>query len=146
MGQKSSITQLNQYLRREISAVETYRMALDKLDKASTARSDLEICLRSHRERVMLLNDAIITAGGKPVESSGPWGVFAKVVEGGARILSDEAAVAALEQGEDHGLTDYTADADDLDTEAHSLLARWLMPEQQRTHDRMITLKQRLSA
>ena len=146
MGQKSSIIQLNQYLRGEISAVEAYRMALDKLDKTSTARRDLEACLQSHRERVMLLKDAIITAGGKPAESSGPWGVFAKVVEGGARILGDEAVVAALEEGEDHGLTDYTADADDLDTEAHPLLARRLMPEQQRTHNRMSGLKKRLSA
>jgi len=146
MGQKSSITQLNQYLRGEISAVETYRMALDKLDKASTARSDLEACLQSHRERVMMLKDAIITAGGKPVERSGPWGMFAKVVEGGAGILGDEAAVAALEEGEAHGLTDYTADADDLDTAAHPLLAKRLMPEQQRTHARMSVLKKRLSA
>jgi len=146
MGQKSSIAHLNQYLRGEIAAVETYRMALDELDEASTARADLEVCLHSHRERVMLLKDAIITAGGQPVESSGPWGVFARVVEGGARLLGDEAAVAALEKGEDHGLTDYTANADDLDTEAHPLLAKRLIPEQQRTHARMSSLKKRLSA
>ena len=146
MDQKSSITQLNQYLRREISLVETYRMALDKLDKASSARRDLEACLQSHRERVMMLQDAIITAGGKPVERSESWGVFAKVFEGGAGILGDEAAVAALEEGEAHGLTDYTADADDLDTAAHLLLAKRLMPEQQRTHERMSGLKKRLSA
>jgi len=146
MGQKSTIAQLNHYLRGEISAVETYRMALEKLDNASTARSDLETCLQSHQERVALLTDAIIAAGGRPVESSGPWGVFAKIVEGGARVLGDKTAVAALEEGEDHGLKDYTADADELDTEAHALLSSRLMPEQQRTHDRMSWLKKRLSA
>jgi hypothetical protein len=146
MGQKSSIDQLNHYLRGEISAVETYRMALDKLDKGSTARGELEACLQSHQSRVMLLQDAILAAGGTPAQSSGPWGVFAKAVEGGARILGDKVAVAALEEGEDHGLKDYKAEADDLDTDAHALLASRLMPEQQRTHDRMSWLKKRLSA
>jgi len=146
MGQKSSIAQLNHYLRGEISAVETYRMALDKLDKTSTARGDLETCLQSHQERVSLLRDAIVAAGGRPVDSSGPWGVFAKAVEGGARILGDKTAVAALEEGEDHGLTDYTADTEDLDAEAKALLSNRLMPEQKRTHDRMSWLKKRLSA
>jgi hypothetical protein len=146
MGQKSSIDQLNHYLRGEISAVETYRMALDKLDKASPARGDLESCMQSHQARVMLLNEAVVTAGGVPVEGSGPWGVFAKAVEGGARILGDKLAVSALEEGEDHGLKDYKANTDDLDAQARTLVASRLMPEQRRTHDRMSSLKKRLSA
>jgi hypothetical protein len=146
MGQKSSIDQLNHYLRGEISAVETYRMALDKLDETSTARSELESCLQSHQSRVALLQDAIFTAGGTPVQSSGPWGMFAKVVEGGARILGDKAAVAALEEGEDHGLKDYKVKVAELDTTARTLVWSRLIPEQQRTHDRMSSLKKRLSA
>lgn len=146
MGEKSSIDQLNHYLRGEISAVETYRMALDKLDVGSTARMEVESCLRSHQTRVALLQDAIFAAGGTPVQTSGPWGMFAKVVEGGARILGDKAAVAALEEGEDHGLKDYKAHAAELDEKARTLVSSRLMPEQQRTHDRMSTLKKRLSA
>ncbi len=146
MAQKSSVEQLNHYLRGEISAVETYRMALDKLDTTSTARGELETCLQSHQSRVMLLRDAIVAAGGTPVDSSGPWGVFAKVVEGGARILGDKTAVSALEEGEDHGLKDYRSDMADLDTTARSLVVSQLVPEQQRTHDRMSMLKKRLSA
>jgi len=38
MGTKSSIDQLNSFLRGEMAAVETYQMALDKLDATSTAR------------------------------------------------------------------------------------------------------------
>ena len=146
MGQKSSIDQLNHYLRGEISAVETYRMALDKLDAGSTARAELESCLQSHQSRVALLQDAIVAAGGTPTQSSGPWGVFAKVVEGGARILGDKAAVAALEEGEDHGLKDYRVNIAELDTTARTLVSSRLIPEQQRTHDRMSSLKKRLSA
>jgi hypothetical protein len=146
MGKKVSIDQLNHYLRGEISAVETYRMALDKLDAGSTARSDLESCMQSHQARVTMLQDAIFAAGGTPAESSGPWGVFAKAVEGGARILGDKVAVAALEEGEDHGLKDYKVDAGELDSATRILVASRLMPEQQRTHDRMSQLKKRLSA
>lgn len=146
MGEKSSIDQLNHYLRGEISAVETYRMALDKLDEASTARSELESCLQSHQSRVILLKDAIVAAGGTPAESSGPWGVFAKAVEGGALILGDKVAVAALEEGEDHGLKDYKAEVGDLDAATRALVTSRLVPEQERTHDQMSSLKHRLSA
>jgi hypothetical protein len=146
MAQKSSIDQLNHYLRGEISAVETYRMALDKLEASSPARIEVESCLRSHQDRVALLREAVITAGGTPVESSGPWGVFAKVVEGGAKILGEKATIAALEEGEDHGVKDYKSDLDDLDMAARSLVTARLAPEQQRTHDRMSALKKRMTA
>src|SRR4051812_2164421 len=146
MGQKSSVDQLNEFLRGEISAVETYRMALDKLDKGSPARAELDACLQSHQARVMLLRDAVVTAGGKPADGSGPWGVFAKAVEGGARILGDKAAVAALEEGEDHGMKEYKVNDADLDPTTRALVSSQLMPEQRRTHERMSTLKKRLAA
>jgi len=145
MGQKSSIEQLNHFLRGEISAVETYRMALDKLEPASPARSELEGCMQSHQSRVTLLRNAIVAAGGTPVDSSGPWGAFAKVVEGGARILGDKAAIAALEEGEDHGVKDYRGDMTQLDAQTQSLVVSRLQPEQQQTHNRMSALKKRLS-
>ena len=146
MAQKSSVDQLNHFLRGEIAAVETYRMALDKLDRASTARTELETCLTSHQARVLMLREAIVAVGGTPVESSGPWGVFAKAVEGGARILGDKVAVSALEEGEDHGVKDYKVDSDELDATTRALVLGRLAPEQQRTHDRMSSLKKRLSA
>jgi len=146
MGTKSSIDQLNQFLRGEISAVETYRMALEKLDRTSAAREEVEACMQSHQARVMLLRDAIVTAGGTPAEGSGPWGVFAKAVEGGARILGDKVAVAALEEGEDHGIKEYRVDDAKLDPSTRALVASQLMPEQRRTHERMSSLKKRLSA
>ena len=146
MGQKSSVDQLNHFLRGEISAVETYRMALDKLEPASPARGDLQTCMQSHQSRVTLLRDAIMAVGGTPVDGSGPWGAFAKAIEGGARILGDKVAIAALEEGEDHGVKDYKADLTELDINARSLVSGRLVPEQQRTHDRMSSLKKRLSA
>lgn len=146
MGTKSSVEQLNSFLRGELSAVETYRMALEKLDANSTARGELQACMQSHQNRVALLRDAIIAVGGDPADSSGPWGVWAKTVEGGARLFGDKAAIAALEEGEDHGLKDYKRelDDDDLDAQSRSLLTGQLLPLQQQTHDRLSMLKKQM--
>ncbi len=146
MGKVSSVDQLNSFLRGELSAVETYRMAIDKLDAASPHRTELMSNLMSHQDRVQLLRDAIIQLGGTPAEGSGPWGVFAKTVEGGARVLGDKVAISVLEQGEDHGLADYKRDCDDedLDFTARSLVRDRLIPQQQMTHDRLSALKHRM--
>ncbi|HVK84722.1 MAG TPA: DUF2383 domain-containing protein [Kofleriaceae bacterium] len=144
MGTKSSIEQLNSFLRGEMAAVETYEMALEKIDEISTARDELLINLKSHRDRVMALQEAIVAAGGTPATSSGPWGTFAKAVEGSAKVFGEKAAVAALEEGEDHGVKDYNEDLDDLDPEVRQLVTTELIPEQQKTHDRLSELKRRL--
>jgi hypothetical protein len=145
MGTKINVEQLNSFLRGEMSAVETYQMALDKVDEISAARDELLINLKSHQDRVMILQEAIIAAGGEPATGSGPWGVFAKAFEGGAKVLGKKAAIAALEEGEDHGLKDYKAEMKDLDVSARNLLETKLRPAQQQTHDRLSALKHRLS-
>ena len=144
MGTKSSIDQLNSFLRGEMSAVETYQMAINKLDANSTARDELLVNLKSHQDRVMMLQDALTALGGTPAKSSGPWGTFAKAVEGTAKTLGDKMAVSALEEGEDHGLKDYRKDIDELDPHCRSIVAQ-LIPQQQQTHDRLSALKRRMS-
>ncbi|HLL25409.1 MAG TPA: DUF2383 domain-containing protein [Kofleriaceae bacterium] len=144
MGTKSSVEQLNSFLRGEISAVETYHLALEKIDEISTVRDELRVNLKSHQDRVMMLQDAIRQLGGEPATSSGPWGTFAKVVESGAKVLGEKATLAALEEGEDHGLKDYKADLDDLDFGARELVTAQLLPAQQQTHDRLSALKKRV--
>ena len=144
METKSSIDQLNSFLRGEMAAVETYQMALDKLDASSAARDELLVNLKSHQDRVMMLQDALTALGGTPAKSSGPWGTFAKAVEGTARTVGDKMAVSALEEGEDHGLKDYKKDIDKLDPQCRNIVER-LIPEQQRSHDRLSALKRRMS-
>ena len=144
MATKSSIEHLNSFLRGEIAAVETYQLALQKIDHISTTRDELLVNLKSHEDRVMTLQDAIRALGGEPVESSGPWGTFAKAVERSAKAFGEKAAVAALEEGEDHGLKDYKGDLEGLDFEAKALVQDLLLPQQQQTHDRVSALKHRL--
>ncbi|HUS33702.1 MAG TPA: DUF2383 domain-containing protein [Kofleriaceae bacterium] len=137
--------QLNSFLRGELSAVETYRMALDKLDANSASRFEVEACMQSHQQRVQLLREAVLACGGTPSDSSGPWGVFAKAVEGAAKAFGEKAAIAALEEGEDHGLKDYKdIDDNELDMQTRTIVAAQLLPAQQATHNRISSLKKQL--
>ncbi|HEY3356017.1 MAG TPA: demethoxyubiquinone hydroxylase family protein [Polyangia bacterium] len=134
MAMSRNIDQLNSYLRGEISAVETYRQALGKV-KDPSVKAQLVECEKSHESRVDVLKQRIQQLGGSPATGSGPWGAFAKVVQAGADIAGDRAAVAALERGEDHGLDDYRRDIDKLDPETRNLIENDLLPAAQRTHD-----------
>jgi uncharacterized protein (TIGR02284 family) len=142
--QDQSVDVLNSFLRGEISAVETYRQALEKVTQPQV-RTPLQECLQSHSQRVTLLSEQVRTLGGSPSTSSGVWGAFAKAVEGGAKAFGDKVAVAALEEGEDHGRNDYKRDIDKLDAASRQVVQTRIVPEQQRTHDTMSRLKKTLS-
>jgi demethoxyubiquinone hydroxylase (CLK1/Coq7/Cat5 family) len=138
-----TVDTLNSFLRGEISAVETYRQAIEKLRDKPEA-STLGECLRSHEQRVSLLSTEIRRRGGEPARGSGSWGAFAKLLEGGAKLFGAKAAIAALEEGEDHGRDDYKRDAAKLEPDARAFVQQQLIPEQLRTHQAMSTLKKRL--
>jgi hypothetical protein len=131
---------LNKFLRGELSAVETYNQALERLRTSSFA-PDLAECMRSHQERVELLRQNVVRFGGRPSDGSGAWGGFAKLVEGGAKLFGEKAALAALEEGEDHGLKLYRNDLGKLDAASRDLVERVLRPAQERTHQVMSALK-----
>lgn len=143
MATKSSVDKLNEFLRGELSAVETYQMALDKIEGSSVARDELVVNLKSHQDRVIALQDAIVALGGAPAKSSGPWGAFAKLVEGAAKVLGEKAAIDVLEEGEDHGLKDYRKDMDQLDARGRQIVSGMIAMQQQ-THDRLSALKRRM--
>ncbi len=137
----NTVDQLNSFLRGEISAAETCRQAVGQV-KDPSVKSQLMECQRSHESRVELLRTRIRQIGGTPSEGGGAWGSFAKVVQGGAGVFSEKAAVAALEEGEDHGLKDYTRDINKLDPDTRRLVETELIPAQKRTHDMVSQLKQ----
>lgn len=141
---ETDVTQLNSFLRGELSAVETYEQAIAKLDDEPSLRAKLEDCRTSHQRRVALLREEITRRGGEPAEGSGLWGTFAQLVEGGAKVFGKKAAIAALEEGEDHGRDDYKAEIDNQDSDLRSFIESKLLPEQLRTHDTLSALKQAL--
>lgn len=135
-----SIDTLNGFLRGELSAVETYQQAIQKLE-TSTTRAQLEECQRSHEQRVQRLRQHIVQLGGQPSDSSGPWGAFTRLFEGGAKAFGERAAIAALEEGEDHGLRLYRDDIDKLDASSRQLVEMDLLPAQERTHRSLSDIK-----
>jgi len=143
-GQTNTVDQLNSFLRGELSAIETYRLALDRLDQ-SEFRPSLVQCTRSHEERARLLTEAILGRGGEPADSSGAWGSLVRMLERSAAALSESAAVAVLEEGEDHGRDDYLRDLDNLEPSARQLVEFAILPEQRRTHDTIRAVKRSLS-
>lgn len=140
---ETALETLNSLMRGELAAVETYRHAIARL--GSTAPDELGTCLRSHDQRATRLAEHLTLAGGTPVSGSGLWGAFARVVEAGAALIGPRALFAALEEGEDQGLTDYRAALDRIDAAGVALLRGDLLPEQIRTHGLMSLLCRRTS-
>jgi hypothetical protein len=119
---------LNSLLQGELSAVETYNMAIDKV-KTPTTSAVLTECRSCHVDRVASLTQAIRALGAEPASSSGPWGSFAKLVEAGSVVLGEGSTVGAIKEGEDQGLETYQAackHTDDMTGEfvSTNLLAR----------------------
>ena len=140
---QNDVETLNSFLRGEISAVETYRQAIGSISD-DRLRTPLEECQKDHEQRVTSIRARIETLGGTPAEGSGPWGAFAKLVQGGADAIGDKAAIQALEEGEDHGLADYQRDADQVHGDSRRFVRMELLPAQKRTHERMSRLKRTL--
>jgi hypothetical protein len=139
-----TVDQLNSFLRGELSAAETYRLALDRLERTEF-RGTLMQCSRSHEERARLLTEAIQGRGGEPAMDSGAWGSLVRLIERSATAIGEKAAVSALEEGEDHGRDDYLRDLDNLEPSARQLVEFTILPEQRRTHDAIRAVKRALS-
>jgi hypothetical protein len=134
---------LNALLRGEISAVESYRSALEKAE--GPARATLEGCCRTHEQHVAQLSDLITRHGGTPAARSGVWGSVVKLFEGSAAMLGMKALVTALEEGEELGRHDYTAMLAKLDLESREVIESAMLHDQKRNLEALATLKKTLS-
>ncbi len=130
---------LNRLLRGELSAVETYDQALEKVGGKVYA-SELERIRSEHQEAVSLLREQIRSFGGIADEGSGVWGLWAQTVEGAATLFGESTALKALREGEEHGLKEYHAilSDDELRPEFKQLLTERL-EQRQREHIATLT-------
>jgi uncharacterized protein (TIGR02284 family) len=138
------VDKLNSLLQGELSAVETYRQALEKTQDAHV-KEELKACHACHAGRVDTLVQKVKEMGGKVPENSGAWGAFAKMMEGSATIFGDKASIAVLEEGEDKGLDDYNKMLQDSSPDVKAIAAA-LLPMQEGTHAKMRALKKSLAA
>jgi Domain of unknown function (DUF2383) len=142
----STVDTLNELLRGELSAVESYDKALPAVELQPNLRADLQDCRASHEARAERIRAAIVQVGGEPARASGAWGLFAKAVAGGARTLGWKTVIMALEEGEDHGIKDYKEAITHLDAGLQHLVSNELYPQQVRTHNVLSGLKRVASA
>ena len=128
-----AVRQLNSLLRGEISAAETYRMAIDKVADGDNASAGLlrEI-QEEHGRAAQGIRDRIRELGGEASDSSGAWGAWAKTVQGTMNLFGDASALKSLKEGEEHGLKDYQEAVDDVDPSSGQLIQNQLIPAQQR--------------
>ena len=100
------IDTLNSLLRGELAATETYQQALAKAGDEPAA-VELRRIHVEHREAANTLRQHVHKCGGKPDQGSGAWGAFAKTIEGTAKVFGKTAALKALKEGEELGLSSY---------------------------------------
>ena len=128
--------ELNSLLRGEISAAETYRMAIEKAAQTSSNSAPNVELLRDiqqeHGRAAQALRDRIRELGGEASDSSGVWGTWAKFTTGIANLFGDAAALKALKEGEEHGLKEYEESLDEIDLTSAELIENQLIPAQQR--------------
>ena len=139
-NREATIDRLQECLRTELSAVDTYELALRSITHVGLHHSLQEILL-NHCRRTDQLRDMVSRLGAEPATSSGVWGAFTKVVQAGADLLGDKAAIAALEEGEDRSLKLYTTGLDGCDAATRARIEREILPEARRSHELCSSLK-----
>lgn len=127
--------EMNKLLRSELSAVETYKQALGKEQQKFGQEAELQrlnTILTEHQQAASQLRTQIQQLGGTPVQDSGAWGTWSKIVMGAATLLGDKAALKALKEGEESGLKEYQEVLQDPDTppEVKTVINN-LLPRQQ---------------
>ena len=130
-----TVRQLNSLLRGEISAAETYRMAIDKMSDEVRGAPNvglLRTMQEDHGRAAQALRDRIREMGGEASDSSGVWGAWAKFTQGSANLFGDASALKSLKEGEEHGLKDYQEALDDVDMSSAELIQNQLIPAQMR--------------
>ncbi len=129
---RKEIHSLSELLSGEISAVEAYNLAIEKVKDVHLV-AKLEECRNSHAVRVATLQDRMEILGEHCLESSGWWGAVARFVESGAAAIGDKVSLSVLFAGEDYGFSQYGLHMKDLDSETFAIAESTLLPEQGKT-------------
>jgi len=98
---------LNEILRGETSALETYSSAMKKFIDEPTL-SELSRIYGEHQQSVTRLRERVVQLGGQTSEGSGWWGTFTTSLIGAGKLLGPQIVLATLKQGEGHGASEYT--------------------------------------
>jgi hypothetical protein len=135
-------TQLDDLIRGEMAAVKAYDVAIKDL-KNGSERSSLMRLRDSHQAAVVKLNKYAknLPSVKEDVKTVGPWGTFAKAWVKGATLISNNAALTALKQGEEHGVDEYKEALDDatISNDLKTEIRATMLPLQEK---HILTLKE----
>jgi uncharacterized protein (TIGR02284 family) len=130
-----AVRQLNSLLRGEISAAETYKMAIDQMAESTAASEQvgmLKQMQEDHGRAAQALRERIRALGGEASDSSGAWGAWAQTIQGTMNLFGDSSALKGLKEGEEHGLKDYQEALEDMDATTAGIVSSQFIPAQER--------------
>jgi hypothetical protein len=136
---------LNWLLRGEISATQTYGLAIPRV--TDDRPQDVEILrtiARDHDVAVQQIRAAIERVGGTPDEGSGAWPGVVKTVAGPGKVFGQAAALQALKEAEESSLNDYRKALKQVTDEAGSIIRDNIIPARMKHIDDLAALISRL--
>ncbi len=121
----------NGLLRGELSAVETYTQAIDRIAGESETAT-LSRIRSEHAASAQRLSANVISMGGTPSSDSGAWGTFAKTVEGAAKLFGETSTLHGLASGEQYGKGSYESalQNEHVTPECKTMIESELLPRQ----------------
>ncbi|MES2525548.1 MAG: DUF2383 domain-containing protein [Bdellovibrionota bacterium] len=129
------MTQMDDLIRGEMSAVKAYDTVLTDM-KAGAEKTRLQAIRTDHQSAVDRLSKYV---AGKPdlledTESAGAWGTFATAWTKGAKLMGNEAALKALQTGEEHGIREYKEALEDtsIDKNLKAQIKSDMLPKQEK--------------
>lgn len=128
----SAPSQMDDLIRGEMAAVKSYTTVLKDI-KDAKERTKLEAIKKDHENAVSKLKSFSPADVLEDTKTAGAWGTFATAWTGGAKLMGNEAALKALTQGEEHGISEYKeALADDnIKTELKQMIKTQFLPKQE---------------
>ncbi len=125
--------QVEELIRGEISAIESFDVVMKKLDDVQE-KQRLSSIREDHVNALNTLKRFSENEFESGVQDSGPWGSFTKSFAGGASLFGDKAALRALKVGEEYGRKEYKALLDDtsIDSSLREVITTELLPAQER--------------
>ena len=129
------MTQMDDLIRGEMAAVKTYDTVLADM-KEGAERTRLQAIRADHQAAVDRLSKYV---AGKPdlledTESAGAWGGFATAWTKGAKLMGNDAALKALQMGEEHGIREYKEALEDksIDKNLKAQIKTEMLPKQEK--------------
>ena len=117
----------------ELSAVETYAVALDKF-RTEPAVGSLRQIQADHQAFAEELTTIVRQSGGIPALKSGTWGNIVVLVETSAALFGEDSAITALATGEKLGreLYEESLSKDEFSPEVRQLAVEKVLPALER--------------